>query len=99
MSVAPSILVRFTNVMQASTDAKNTSASMTQTLADLKSDLANMKAIWDGPAAGDYKALQDQWDKALADLNQILTEISTTLQKSAEHYRSIEKNNQGAWKK
>jgi len=97
MSVAPSILVRFTNVMQASTDAKNTSASMTQTLGDLKSDLASMKAIWDGPAAKDYKALQDQWDKALADLNQILTEISTTLQTSAEHYRAIEKNNQGAW--
>ena len=66
-------------------------------LTTLKSDLANMKAIWDGPAASDYKRLQEQWDKALTDLNQIMQEISTTLEQSAQHYAAIEKQNQSAW--
>jgi|SRR5215471_11439691 len=97
MSVAPSILVRFQNVSQASTNAKTTASSMNDTLSQLKSDLANMKAIWDGPAASDYKRLQEQWDKALTDLNQIMQEISTTLEQSAQHYAAIEKQNQSAW--
>ncbi len=97
MSVAPSILVRFQNVMNASTNARTTAASMNDALSQLKSDLSAIKAIWEGPAAGDYKQLQQQWDQALTDLNQILDEISVTLQKSSEHYAAIEKNNQSSW--
>jgi early secretory antigenic target protein ESAT-6 len=97
MSVAPSILVRFQNVVQASTNAKTTAADMNDSLSQLKSDLANLKSIWEGPAAGDYKELQRQWDQALTDLNQILSEISTTLQQAADQYQQTEKSNQSAW--
>ena len=93
MSVAPSILVRFQNVTQASQNAKSGAAQMDQTLSQLRSDLANMKQIWEGPAASDYKALQQQWDQAWTDLKEILTEISSALQQASTQYAQVEDGN------
>jgi WXG100 family type VII secretion target len=97
MSVAPTILIRFQNISQAATNAKNTTAQMNEALGQLKSDLANLKQIWEGAAASDYKDLQGRWDRALADLNQILQEISTTLDKSCQDYQTTENQCRQAW--
>src|SRR2546429_5903176 len=95
MSGGASILVTFQAIMEASQNTKTTSSAMNQELDQLKRDLGQLKSIWEGEAAGDYKALQAKWDAAAADLTMILADISNTLDQAHQLYTDIERKNAG----
>jgi len=97
MSTGASILVTFQSIMEASQNTKSTAAYMNQELDQLKRDLAQLKSIWEGQAAVDYKALQAKWDNATADLNQILADISQALDQAHQLYTETENANASVW--
>jgi 6 kDa early secretory antigenic target len=92
-----SILVTFQSITEASQNTKSTASYMNQELDQLKRDLSQLKAIWDGQAAVDYKALQAKWDSASADLNQILSDISQALDQAHQLYTENENANASVW--
>ena len=51
MSTAASILVTFQSISEASQNTKATASYMNQELDQLKRDLSQLKALWDGQAA------------------------------------------------
>jgi ESAT-6 family protein len=97
MSTAASILVTFQSIAEASQNTKATASYMNQELDQLKRDLSQLKAIWDGQAAVDYKALQAKWDNASADLNQILADVSQALDQAHQLYLETEQSNASVW--
>jgi WXG100 family type VII secretion target len=97
MSTAASILVTFQSISEASQNTKATASYMNQELDQLKRDLSQLKAIWDGQAAVDYKALQAKWDNASTDLNQILADISQALDQAHQLYTETENANASVW--
>jgi ESAT-6 family protein len=97
MSTAASILVTFQSISEASANTKSTASYMNQELDQLKRDLSQLKAIWDGQAAVDYKALQAKWDNASLDLNQILADISQALDQAHQLYMETEQSNASVW--
>ena len=97
MSTAASILVTFQSISEASQNTKATASYMNQELDQLKRDLSQLKSIWDGQAAVDYKALQAKWDNATLDLNQILSDISQALDQAHQLYLETESANASVW--
>jgi 6 kDa early secretory antigenic target len=97
MSTGASILVTFQSIMEASQNTKSTASYMNQELDQLKRDLSQLKSIWDGQAAVDYKALQAKWDNASTDLNQILADISQALDQAHQLYTETENANARVW--
>ena len=97
MGTGASIVVTFQSIMEASQNTKSTAAYMNQELDQLKRDLSQLKSIWDGQAAVDYKALQAKWDNATADLNQILSDISQALDQAHQLYTETENSNASVW--
>jgi WXG100 family type VII secretion target len=97
MSTGASIVVTFQSIMEASQNTKSTAAYMNQELDQLKRDLSNLKALWEGQAAVDYKALQAKWDTASLDLNQILADISQSLDQAHQLYLETEQSNAQVW--
>lgn len=97
MGTGASIVVTFQSIMEASQNTKSTAAYMNQELDQLKQDLAQLKSIWEGQAAVDYKALQAKWDNASTDLNQILSDISQALDQAHQLYTETENSNASVW--
>ena len=97
MSTAASIVVTFQSIAEASQNTRATASYMNQELDELKRDLSQLKAIWDGQAAVDYKALQAKWDNASADLNQILADVSQALDQAHQLYLDTEQSNASVW--
>ncbi len=97
MSSAGEVFVTFGAVQQAAGDARSTSASLNQQLADLKSYLAPLVASWEGQASADYNAKQKQWDEAQTSLNLLLAKIGTALDTSHSNYTQAENKNAAMW--
>ena len=76
-------------------DAK--SKEVNQLLADLRSMLQPLVATWTGAAAESYNHKQHQWDTAAADLNNVLSQISTALQTANANYIDAENANTRRW--
>lgn len=90
-------LVTFQSITDASTDARRTAGLMNDELNQLKSDLSQLKSIWEGKTAEDYKAQQAKWDQAQADLTQVLSDISQALDHAHEVYSQGEDANASQW--
>ena len=76
-------------------DVKSQEAN--QLLADLKSMLQPLVATWTGAAAENYNHKQHLWDAAAADLNNVLSQISTALHTANANYIEAETANKTRW--
>ncbi len=76
-------------------DSKSQEAN--QLLADLKSMLQPLVATWTGAAAENYNHKQHLWDTAAADLNSVLSQISTALHTANANYIEAESANTRRW--
>jgi WXG100 family type VII secretion target len=76
-------------------DVKSQEAN--QLLADLKSMLQPLVATWTGAAAENYNHKQHLWDTAAADLNTVLSQISTALHTANANYIEAETANKNRW--
>ena len=89
------LVVNFHALTQASADIGSALSKMQGSLDTLESDAAKLVATWKGDAQDAYAARQRQWRSAANDLAQMLTDIRSALDASAQHYHSTEKKNVG----
>ena len=91
------IKVDFPTLDQAIGNTRQTASFMENQLGNLQTDLGQLRQMWDGPAAGSYKVLQDKWNQAYTDLNTILTRISKELQEIRDYYWGQGQNKANRW--
>ncbi len=92
------IRVTFGELSVAQQNVGATAQRITSQLADLRRFLAPMTATWEGQAAQDYQARQQQWDTAAADLNAVLTQIGVALGAANDNYQAVERINAARWR-
>jgi early secretory antigenic target protein ESAT-6 len=66
-------------------------------LDQLDSDLAPMRASWDGFARDAYHAAQSRWNAAAEDLNLILQAVGISVNDANTGYQDTEKLNTNMW--
>lgn len=92
------IKVGFGALEAARADVAGTAARISGQLEDLRRFLAPMVATWEGQAAGEYRATQQRWDTAAADLAAVLGQIGVALGTANERYRQVEQANAARWR-
>ncbi|AWB81287.1 WXG100 family type VII secretion target [Corynebacterium yudongzhengii] len=91
------IKYQFGEIEAGSADIQNTSARIAGELDDLKRQLQPMIEAWEGDSAAAYQAAQAQWDAAAAELNTILSTISTTLAEGNANMSDINRRAAASW--
>jgi early secretory antigenic target protein ESAT-6 len=91
------ILVTYGTVDKAAADTRTTATFMNDQLGRLRDDLRQLKQLWEGPGATEYRTLQGKWDTAAADLNQILSQLPQMLEDIRQYYDDWEKKVAGMW--
>lgn len=91
------IKYQFGAIASAAADINSTSARINGLLADLKSQLQPMISTWEGESAVAYQQAQDKWDRAAADLNEVLATISRTVADGNDRMSDINRRAAASW--
>jgi early secretory antigenic target protein ESAT-6 len=73
--------------------AKNLQGRLDQ----LDSDLAPLRASWDGSARDAYHTAQSRWNAAAADLNLLLQAVGISVNDANSGYQDTERLNTNMW--
>lgn len=87
------IAVTFAELQATQQQTQAAVAGITGSLADLRADLAPMVATWQGAAAEHYASTQARWDRAAADLTDVLAAIGRALGAANEGFQATEARN------
>lgn len=87
------IAYNFNQLNTAAEDCRSSVSNMTSQLDTLESNIQPMLGSWDGEAREAYYQRQREWDKAAADLRDLLGRIEGALRKSAENMQARERAN------
>lgn len=74
-----------------------TSGYLNSALADLRSQIAPLQAIWTREAADAYRVEQAQWDQAAQALNDILVTLGNAVRDGAGDVADTDRRAAGAW--
>lgn len=74
-----------------------TSAQLNTALADLRSQIAPLQAIWTREAAEAYRIEQSRWDQAAQALNEILITLGNAVRDGAADVADSDRRAAGAW--
>jgi WXG100 family type VII secretion target len=85
------LLVNFGSLQQASADIHKALKTLQTQLHQLESDAKPLVATWSGAAQEAYAERQARWRAASQDLQHILQNIKTAVDKSAEDYIHTER--------
>jgi len=91
------IKVSFAGLQQGAVDIGNSAKAIDTHLDQLKKDLQPLVSTWTGTASENYQAFQGEWDKAAADLQQVLASIGTAVSRAGDDYADGERNNANRW--
>ncbi|HEU0087321.1 MAG TPA: WXG100 family type VII secretion target [Pseudonocardiaceae bacterium] len=91
------IQVTFGELESARASIQTTWANISRELEDLKRYLQPMVETWSGEASLAYQAHQAKWDRAAADLNQVLNQIGVALGTSNENFQAAENANRNRY--
>ncbi|MFF4384545.1 WXG100 family type VII secretion target [Kitasatospora sp. NPDC001547] len=91
------ILVNFQTVHHAAEEVRASAGRIDHLLNDLKSQVTRIAASWQGAAQQGYQAHQAQWDSRAADLQQVCSQIATSLDNAAQSYKTTEDANAKLW--
>lgn len=91
------IQVTFGELENARSSIQTTWSNITRELDDLKRFLQPMVQTWTGEASIAYQAQQAKWDRAAADLNQVLNQIGVALGTSNENFQAAENTNRNRY--
>lgn len=75
----------------------STSAHLNTALADLRSQIAPLQAIWTRQAAEAYRAEQAKWDQAAHALNDILVTLGNAVRDGAGDVADSDTRAAGVW--
>ena len=76
------IKYNFGMIAQTADDINQTRGRINGNLEDLKQQLQPLVADWEGESSEAYQQAQLRWDRAAAELNEVLGQISVTDRKS-----------------
>lgn len=82
--------VNFGALAQAGADIQKAINELESQLGRLEADARPLVATWEGPAQTAYAERQRRWSTAATDLKQILRDIKTALDQSAQDYATTE---------
>ncbi|BFV57052.1 hypothetical protein KCMC57_up21560 [Kitasatospora sp. CMC57] len=91
------IKVNFATISNASSEVRQAAQRIQTQLDELKAGVARIANSWEGTAREGYQARQATWDSSAADLQQALSQISTSLDNAAQSYQATEAKNTGVW--
>ena len=91
------IKVSFAELEALGGQITSTSTQIESELDSLKSQIANLDAIWQGSANDGYVATKTKWFQAADDLRQVLASIGTAVSAAEQAYSTTESKNAGAW--
>jgi WXG100 family type VII secretion target len=89
------ISVNYAALEAAEGQIKAISAGMDDKLAALRSKLQQI--VWEGADQQRYQEHQAQWDRAVADLNQVLAQIGAAVGVANSNYKQTEQANASMW--
>lgn len=89
------IKVNYAALEAAETQIKAISRAMDEKLAALRGKLQQM--VWEGQDQQRYLEYQGQWDRAVADLNQVLAQIGAAVGTANSNYQQTEQANASRW--
>ncbi len=91
------VLVTFGEIEAGRANVSSTANNVQTTLDELKQFLAPLVATYTGAAAEAWQAKQAEWDKAAADIQQILASIGVALGTANDAYQQAENANTNRW--
>jgi WXG100 family type VII secretion target len=89
--------VMFSSMEQGEADFRQTYTSLVNEVQTLESQLQGNLAEWIGSAQQAYHQAQAQWNAAMADMQQVLTQLATVIGTANSNYQSAESSNQALW--
>ena len=92
-----SIKVTFGAIEEAGANITATSQKMDSELDNLRSKLAPLQAAYTGASKEAWDAVQQSWNKAQEELNQVLASIGAATKQAADDYRMTEGNVGKLW--
>lgn len=91
------IQVTFGELENARASIQTTWTNISRELEDLKRFLQPLVETWSGEASIAYQAHQAKWDRAAAELNQVLNQIGVALGASNENFQAAEMANRNRY--
>jgi ESAT-6 family protein len=89
------IKVNYGTLEAATGQIQSISATIGEKLDTLRAQLQRLE--WVGHDRQAYQAAQEKWDRAIADLNQLLHEVGAAVGVAKENYQMTERSNQQMW--
>jgi WXG100 family type VII secretion target len=89
------IRVEYGNLGDTAASLRNAAAAIEQILSTLRVQLQQI--TWDGQDRAAYQAAQARWDRAIADLNELLAGTGSAVDVAREEYARTEQANARMW--
>jgi WXG100 family type VII secretion target len=89
--------VVFSAMEQGEADFKQTYTSLVNEVSSLESQLQGNLSEWIGSAQQAYHEAQAQWNAAMADMQQVLSQLGMVIGTANSNYQSAEAANTGLW--
>lgn len=71
--------------------------SIENQLSDLKQQITNLTAIWEGSANTGFQQVKTNWFNSADDLNSVLNRIATAVHTANDQYQQTESKNASQW--
>lgn len=89
--------VVFSAMEQGEADFKQTYSSLVNEVSTLETQLQGNLAEWNGSAQQAYHEAQAQWNAAMADMQQVLSQLGVVIGAANTNYQAAETANTGLW--
>jgi 6 kDa early secretory antigenic target len=89
--------VVFSAMEQGEADFKQTYSSLVNEVSTLETQLQGNLSEWIGSAQQAYHEAQAQWNAAMADMQQVLSQLGLVIGAANTNYQAAETANTGLW--
>jgi 6 kDa early secretory antigenic target len=89
--------VVFSAMEQGEADFKQTYSSLVNEVSQLETQLQGNLSEWIGSAQQAYHEAQAQWNAAMADMQQVLSQLGLVIGAANANYQAAETANTGLW--
>ncbi len=87
----------FGTLQQGEADFQRTYSSLQTEVSSLESQLRSSLSRWDGSAQTAYYQAQTQWNAAMANMAQILSQLGAVIGTANDNYLNAESRNTALW--
>src|SRR6202012_4951670 len=87
----------FGTLQQGEADFQRTYSSLQTEVSSLESQLRSSLSRWDGSAQNAYYQAQTQWNSAMANMAQVLSQLGAVIVTANDNYMNAESRNTALW--